>query len=190
LCKVNFTKLMSVIDIILIIPILWFAYKGFSKGLVIEVISLLAFGLAIYAGINFTDYISGLIDDDQSNKYLPIISFSILFIGVLILVFMLGKIIERAVKSVRLEMINKIAGAVFGGAKIALIMSVLLVILRSYDEKLGFIPEKIKTDSLLFEPITKLSLLAIPSLKDSKLFDAPIPQVEIEPQVNVEVKVN
>lgn len=169
-------------------PILWFGYKGFSKGLIIEVISIFAFGLAIYAGVNFTDFLSEKIDASGENKYLPVISFSILFVGVLVLVFLLGKLIERAINAVRLTLINKILGAVFGGAKIALALSVLLVIIRSYDEKLNFVPADMKSSSLLYEPLTELSLLVIPSLEDSKLFQAPLPKVEIAPDAAVTVE--
>ena len=49
-------------------------------------------------------------------------------------------------------------------------LSTLLVILESYDEKLSFFPEKVKQDSLLYEPILKVSTSTIPQLKQSSIF--------------------
>jgi membrane protein required for colicin V production len=48
---------MNVIDIILIIPILWFGYQGFTKGMVISMATLLALGIGIWAGLQFSDLI-------------------------------------------------------------------------------------------------------------------------------------
>ena len=42
---------MGVLDIIFIIPIVWLAYKGFSKGLIIELATLAALVLGIYASL-------------------------------------------------------------------------------------------------------------------------------------------
>jgi hypothetical protein len=49
-------------------------------------------------------------------------------------------------------------------------LSTLLVILESYDEKLGFFPVKVKQDSLLYTPILKVSTTTIPSLQESAIF--------------------
>ncbi len=45
---------MNVLDIILAIPILWLAYKGFTKGLIIEISTLAALVLGIYASLHFS----------------------------------------------------------------------------------------------------------------------------------------
>lgn len=100
----------------------------------------------------------------------------------------MGKLIEKAVNAAKLTLINKIAGAAFGGLKIALALSVLLAIIRSYDQKLEFISPELKEGSLLFEPLTELSLYVIPSLEESKLFEAPMPKVEIKPKVEVSLE--
>ena len=50
------------------------------------------------------------------------------------------------------------------------ILSAVLVIFESYDEKGKFIPADLKTTSLLYGPIKQTSLTAIPALKYSNLF--------------------
>ena len=47
---------MSKIDIILIIPLLWGAFMGFRKGLVLELASLVGLILGIYGAIKFCDF--------------------------------------------------------------------------------------------------------------------------------------
>ena len=45
---------MNYLDIIIIIPLIWGAYKGFRKGFIIEIASLIALILGIWGGINFS----------------------------------------------------------------------------------------------------------------------------------------
>ena len=80
---------MNYVDIILIIPLLWGLYKGFSKGLIIEAATLIAFGLAVWGAIKFHDFLSVWMKDSLgwASKYLPLISFAVIFIGVLLIVF-------------------------------------------------------------------------------------------------------
>jgi membrane protein required for colicin V production len=49
---------MNSIDILLIIPLVYAAWKGFKHGLIIEVFTLLALFVGIYVGIHFSDFMS------------------------------------------------------------------------------------------------------------------------------------
>ncbi len=162
---------MNYLDIIFIVPLIWAAYRGFNKGLIIEVSSLVALGLGIWGGIHFSDYIADLITGKVDSQYIPLVSFSLTFIIIVATVFVLGKLLEKAVNLVQLKLVNKISGAGFGIAKVVLIISVLLVIINSYDDKLNLIPPKVKEESLLYNPLTEVSLTVIPALEKSDLFE-------------------
>jgi membrane protein required for colicin V production len=163
---------MNYLDILLLIPILIGAWRGYNKGFVIEIFTLLALLVGIYAGIHFSDYMAAILRDSVGieSEYLPAIAFTFTFLLVGAMVYFLGKLIEKGLKILALGMVNKIAGLFFGVVKMVFILSAGLVILESYDEKGNFIPTDLKTDSLLYEPITKTSLTAIPALKYSDLF--------------------
>ena len=47
---------MNYIDIILLLPLLYGAYRGFSRGLIIEVATLLGLLLGVYIAIKFSGY--------------------------------------------------------------------------------------------------------------------------------------
>jgi membrane protein required for colicin V production len=163
---------MNFLDIVIIVPLIWAGWKGFKKGLIIEVATMLALGLGIWGGINFSDLIAGLIADGlgSKSKYLPIIAFSITFLLIGAMVYFLGVMLERVVNMVALKLVNKIFGAVFGVAKLALFLSVVIVIMEAYDEKGDFIPEDVKEGSLLYHPTKELSLTLIPALRYSDIF--------------------
>jgi membrane protein required for colicin V production len=163
---------MNSIDILLLIPLIYGAWKGFKHGLIIEVFTLLALFVGIYVGIHFSDFTARLLREyvGLNSKYLPIIAFTITFLAVGAMVFFLGKTIEKLIKITALTPLNKFAGVFFSLLKYVYMLSTLLVILESYDEKLAFFPVKVKQDSLLYSPILKVSTTTIPALKESSIF--------------------
>ena len=162
---------MNYLDIIILVPIIWGGFVGFKKGLIIEVISLIALGLGIWGGINFSDYLADIISDKLDSQYVPIVSFILTFIIIVVVVYMLGRMLEKVINLVQLKIINKLAGIVFGISKVALIISVLFLIFNKFDKNINIISPEIKDSSLLYKPISDMSLMLIPTLENSKLFD-------------------
>lgn len=160
---------MNYIDIILIILFIWFGFKGFTKGLIIELASIVALSLGVHGGLKFSYIISNLLIDDLDEKYLPIVSFTITFAVIVACVFVLGKLIEKVVNLAALKLINKLGGAAFGVLKIAIITSVLITIIESYDRKLGFIPTDVKSESMLYNPMLDLAGNVLPVIEKNQL---------------------
>ena len=161
---------MNYLDIIFIVPLIWAGFRGFKKGLIIEVSALIAFGLGIWGGIHFSDFVAELLSDSIESKYVPLVSFAITCILIVATVFVLGKMLEKAINLIQLKLVNKVTGAVFGVAKIVLVISVLLVIVNSFDQKANIVPKDLKENSLLYQPLSDVSLKVIPALKNSGLF--------------------
>jgi membrane protein required for colicin V production len=162
---------MNYLDIIFIVPLIWAGFRGFKKGFIIEVSTLIAFGLGIWGGIHFSDFVAALFADSIESKYVPLASFTITFILIVSTVFVLGKMLEKAVNFAQLKFVNKATGAVFGIAKIVLIISVLLVIINSFDQKANIVPKDLKENSLLYQPLSDVSLMVIPALNNSGIFN-------------------
>lgn len=157
---------MNYIDIILCIPLVWGLYKGFSKGLIIEAASLIAFGLGIWGGIHFSDFSAQKISKwfNWTSPYLPIASFAITFLMIVILVYFFAKVLQRIVEGMALGAINKIGGALFGALKFAFVMSVVIFILDSMEKSYPITSFKTKEESLLYKPIGKIAPMIIPGL--------------------------
>ena len=155
---------MNWLDIVLAIPMLWFLYRGFRNGLIIELASLAALILGIYVALHFSFYVEGwLIDNFEiGDKYLSIISFALTFLIVAVLVFLAGKIIHKIVGIVFLGFINRLAGGIFGLLKAALVLSVILYFMNSFDS--GLIKAEVKEDSILYEPVESIVPMLIPRL--------------------------
>lgn len=161
---------MSYFDVIILIPLLWAGYRGFSKGVIIEIVSILAFVLGIWGAIHFSDYIADYVQDNINSKYEPVISFSIIFVAIVVGVFVIGKLLEKVVNLAQLKLANKLAGAAFGVGKVVLILSFLIIIINQYDAKFHFIPKEARDSSLLYGPLIDLSKTVVPAVKESDTF--------------------
>ncbi len=140
---------MNFLDIIFIIPIIWFAYQGFKRGLIVELASLLALILGIYAALYFSGYAANFLINnmDMGSKYVPVTSFVLTFIVVVIVVFFIGKILEKLVNMVALGFLNKLAGSFFGILKAAVVLSIVLLIINQFNDDL--ISKQKKKSSML-----------------------------------------
>ncbi|MDB4195623.1 MAG: CvpA family protein [Flavobacteriales bacterium] len=161
---------MNYIDIFILVILMWFGYKGFRKGLVFELVSIIALALGIYGGLKFSDTTAEFLASYLDSEYLEIISFTVTFLVILLLVFAAGKIVEKIINLVALKLVNKLLGAFFAIVKIGLVLAVLITIIESYDQKLEFIPKEVKSESLMYEPLLNVANTVLPEIEKNNLF--------------------
>lgn len=163
---------MNIIDIIILIPLIYAAWKGFRKGFIIEIFMLLALLVGIYAGIRFSDWTSELIIQhfEIEGRYLPVVAFTITFLGVAALVYMAGKMLEQVIKVVQLGLVNRIFGLLFSVIKMVYVLGILIVLIESYDERGNFVPHQSKEDAALYFPIKTIATSTIPALERSSIW--------------------
>lgn len=162
---------MNFIDAIIAIPLLWFAYKGFTKGLIIELATLIALLLGIYIAGHFSDYTAEFLRDkmDFHSRYMSIISFSITFLGIVLLVMLFGKSLEKVVNVLLLSFVNKISGAIFGLIKAAFVISTIIYILGTFDAEQKLISPELQQHSLLYKPVKSIAPAVFPIIKESNV---------------------
>ncbi|MFO7863878.1 MAG: CvpA family protein [Salinivirgaceae bacterium] len=162
---------MNYFDLILAVPLLWGLYKGFSKGLVKSLATLVALVVGIIGAMKFSHLTSVFLVSNFSigATYLPLVSFAITFLGIVVAVHLLARFLDKVMSAVALGGINKIAGAVFGVAKFAFILSVLLIILNYIDAQVQFMPKEKTEDSVLYRPIANFAPTIIPYIDLDKL---------------------
>lgn len=162
---------MNYIDIILCTPIVWGLYKGFTKGLIVEAATFIAFGLGVWGGIRFSDFIAAKIKEwfSWDSPYLPVVSFAITFLGIVILIYFIAKLIQRLAEGMALGAFNKIGGALFGALKFAMVMSVVIFVIDALEESYPMVSFKTKEESLLYKPVGKIAPTLIPTLNKSKM---------------------
>jgi membrane protein required for colicin V production len=144
---------MNYLDILILVPIAFGAFKGFRRGLIIELAGLAALALGIYAGIHFSEITSVFLGKYMNieSEHMPILSFIITFLVVVIAVYLLGKVLEKLVDIVALSFINKFAGLTFGVLKVFLILSMLIAVFMRFNKDIELISQANLDDSVLIE---------------------------------------
>lgn len=158
---------MNILDIILVVPLLWAVYRGFKKGLVYMAASLLALALGILGAIRFHEDTAGLLDQwfTIHPDHLRLVSFAVTFIAVVLIVHIAAFLVDKLIRAVALNFINRLAGMVFGVFVTAFIISIILLPLQAANEKRQFLSEEKIEQSLLYKPLLKLAPAVLPYLK-------------------------
>lgn len=167
---------INIVDIFILIPLLFFGYQGFKKGLIIEVTTLAALVLGLYLAFFFSDFAAQMLNDlfTLSEKYVAVLSFIMTFIVVIFLVITTGKIIQKFVDILLLGLLDKMAGAIFGLFKGALLLSILIFVMNYFDEGQHLINREARQKSLFYEPIESIAPALYSRLKlDHIEFDFP-----------------
>ncbi len=157
---------MNIIDIILGILLLYGLVKGFTKGLFIELSSLIAIVAAIYCATHFSDYVGNFLSKQVmwDEKYVKLAAFAITFVLILIGVAILGRILTKVANFAALGILNKVAGAAFGLLKFAFIASAIIMILNPFNKTLNIISQETLNSSILFEPVADFAPKVLPKI--------------------------
>jgi membrane protein required for colicin V production len=168
----RFDIMVSYLDLILLIPIGLAIWKGWKNGFVMEVFSMLALFAGIYAGVHFSDWMASFLSEkmDVKSENLPIVSFVVVFLLVLVGLFFLGKLITKTVSAGGAEKWNQLGGAFFSLTKTLLFLSVCFVLFNALDRKYSWLPNQQKEKSYFYEPIYNFSLFLLPAVENSDFY--------------------
>ena len=142
---------MNYLDIIIAIILLLFGVKGFRKGLIIEVVTLLAFAVGIYGAMHFSDFTAEHLKEfmEINPKYLNTTAFVLTLILLFILVNIIGRMVTKLIQAMNLGFFNKLGGAVFGMAKGVLLCSIMVMVLNNF-QLIGIVKPEVREQSKLY----------------------------------------
>ncbi|SMO61959.1 CvpA family protein [Gracilimonas mengyeensis] len=126
---------MSVLDLIIGIPILYFGYRGVVNGLVKEILNIVAIILAVFLTFNYMDALAGIIAPffEEGASYVPFVSGALIFLGTLIVVALIAWGTKELLEAVNLSLVNRIFGALFGALKSGVVVSAILLLLAGFN---------------------------------------------------------
>ena len=162
---------MNFLDIVLGLLLLWGLWKGLNNGLLIEVASIIALIAGIYGAIHFSyiagNYISERMQWDE--KIINIAALIITFMLIVLVAHILGKILTKIIDFAMLGILNKIAGAIFGILKVAVILGALLVFLERLNTNFDFPSQEMKANSILYAPLIDIGAFLFDNVLQSNM---------------------
>lgn len=144
-----------IVDLILAVLLVIAVVKGYRRGLIVSVFSVLALVIGLAAAIKLSAVVAGYIGEtvEISEKWLPFIAFLLVLVIVVILINMVGKLIQTAMESMMLGWLNRIGGIVFNVLFYLLLYSIFLF----YATELGLLKQETIRESVTYERIAPLA---------------------------------
>ena len=119
-------------DIVFIIIISAFSIYGLIRGFVKEIVSVISIVLGLYIALHWygeaAQYFAVLREQNLQN----ILGFIIVFIGASLILSLIGKLVNLALKDINLGCIDHLLGLVFGFIKGVVVVCAILLVLVSF----------------------------------------------------------
>lgn len=132
------------IDFLFGILLMMAIFKGWSRGLIVAVFSLLAFFIGLVAAIKLSAAVAVWLQQTSGTEstWMPFIAFILVMAIVMLLIRLGANLLEKAVQFVMMGWVNKLGGILF----YALLYVTFYSIILFYAENLGVLTEEtIKT---------------------------------------------
>ena len=121
---------MNYIDIFLLVIAGLAAFKGYSKGLVVEFFSFLAFILGLFLSFKYSrQLVTNFFGESEQKELWVLAAFILMFVGLSLLIRALGVLVKKSLRLVFLGWLDNVLGAAFGLLKWGFIVSLLIWIL-------------------------------------------------------------
>lgn len=117
-----------IIDALYLICLLIFMVRGYSKGVVVALFSVLAIILGVLGALKLSGSVARLLfnDGEKGGRWAPFFAYIIVFIIIVWLVRLGAKLLQKSFEAVALGWINKLTGAILYAFLISFVFSSLL----------------------------------------------------------------
>ncbi len=163
----------SSIDLILAVLLLWSLWRGFRKGFIVKIASVIALIAGVFAGFHGSDGLAQWLHDelDWPENILSLTAFILAFILVVIGVHILAKMIEKIVDISALGLLNKLAGMALGFIQMVCLLSILTFALDAVFGNRAWLPENAVNDAVIFPQVETAIEYVIPEMKRDTPWD-------------------
>lgn len=125
---------MTLLDFFIVIPIGYFAYRGFMSGVIHEVLNIVGIVLAVFITFEYMDEASVLFKPLFDNPDYAVVAAGIfLFVATVGAVQAIAYTTRKILEVIKLNMINRLAGLIFGAMKSGIVISAILLLLAGFN---------------------------------------------------------
>jgi membrane protein required for colicin V production len=150
------------IDIIFLVLMLLAVFKGYSKGFIVALFSVVGFIAGLAAALKLSAFVAEKLSGtlNASGKWLPVISFLLVFIAVVLLVKLGARLLQGSIEMILLGWLNRIAGILL----FAFLYSILFSVFLFYAVQLNLLSAEAIAASNIYPYLQPLAPKVIDSL--------------------------
>ena len=143
---------MNTLDLIVLICLGYGMVRGLIKGFIVEIAGVIALFLGVLGAFKFASTLSHFLSNyiELEPKIIQVVSFLLLFMGIVYGVSLIAKMITKTLQIVSLGFLNRLAGGIFGLIKWFVILSALLLAFNQIESMISFVPEAYVNESITY----------------------------------------
>lgn len=155
------------LDILILLPIAYGLVRGLMHGFVQELTTLVALVVAVICTKFWTPQLSNYLQclTNWEVNACRLAAWLIIFLGVALSLHLAGQLLGKLLSAISLGGINRLLGALFGAAKWALIVSILLCGFEMIDNTFHILKPEQKCNSIMYEPVRKIAAITWETLQ-------------------------
>ena len=159
---------MSTPDIIILLCFLPAVINGIRKGFIEQALALVSLILGAWLAFKFSNVVGDWLHPyfEVSETVLHVISFAVIMVAVVLVLFVLSKILTGVTKLVMLGWLDWILGVVFALLKAGLLIGIGIVLFDTLNVKFEFVDNAVLDESVLYGPIRDIAYTVFPYLKE------------------------
>lgn len=159
---------MSTPDIIILICFLPAVVSGIRKGFIEHVVALVSLILGAWLAFRFSNVVGEWLQPyfEVSETVMHVISFAVIMIAVVLVLFFIGKILSGVAKLVMLGWLDRLLGLVFALLLAGLLIGIGIILFDTLNLKFALVDEAILDESVLYAPLRDIAYVVFPYLKE------------------------
>lgn len=159
---------MSTPDIIILICFLPAIITGITRGFIEQAIALVALILGAWLAFKFSNVVGEWLQPyfEVSETVMHVVSFAVIMVAVVLVLFVLGKILAGVTKLVMLGWLDWLLGLVFALLKAGLLIGLAIILFDTLNVKFELVDNAVLEESVLYSPIRDIAYMIFPYLKE------------------------
>ena len=164
---------IGALDAIIGVALAWALFRGFQKGFIVKIASLIALVAGTFAGFHGSEGLANWLNNEVnwSETSVQLTAFILTFILVVIGVHFLAKLIEKIADLTALGLINRLVGMALGAFQMVLLLSITTFALDGVFGERNWLPAGAAEESVLYPSVETAVEWIIPEMNRSTPWD-------------------
>ena len=142
---------MNIFDIIVYIALAWAVFNGWRRGLLMQLLSLVALFAGMYFALERGPEVGAMLGTEGLAA--KVLGFAVIFFATLVVITVLGHLVKRVFRFAGLGIFDTLLGILFSVVKVGLVVSVAFICFESLNRDYKLASEQIVVESKWYKPV-------------------------------------
>ena len=142
---------MNIFDIIVYIALAWAVFNGWRRGLLLQLLSLVALVAGFYLALKRGPEVGMMLGADGVAA--KVVGFAVIFFAALLIISLLGHLVKKVFRFAGLGAFDTLFGILFSVIKVGLVVSVMFACFEALNKDYTWASKQSMEESKWFKPV-------------------------------------